>query len=115
MDNAGHRRCPVVHLTYREGLPFLVRDTQRDRLSSLQHRRFTLCFLDVFVHLLARMEKDMQIIVDEMQCFWCENKKLCSRFEPHCNPCDGDSEECLTCLCLNASYERRTKECEHET
>ena len=56
----------------------------------------------------------MQIIIDEMQCFRCENKDSCSQDEPYCTPCDGDSEECLTCDCLNASCELRTKELEHE-
>lgn len=48
------------------------------------------------------------------QCLICEYKDSCSRLEPYCTPCDGDSEECLTCNCLNASYELQTKELEHE-
>lgn len=56
----------------------------------------------------------MQIIIDEMQCFYCENKDSCSQGEPYCTPCDGDSEECLTCDCLNAGYELRMKKLEHE-
>lgn len=47
------------------------------------------------------------------QCLICEYKDL-YRLEPYCTPCDGDSEECLTCNCLNAGYELRTKELEHE-
>lgn len=49
----------------------------------------------------------MQIIIDEMQCFLCRNKKECSQTEPCCSPCDGDSEECLTCDCLDASYRHK--------
>lgn len=48
------------------------------------------------------------------QCLICEYKDSYSRLEPYYIPCDGDSEECLTCNCLNASYELRTKELEHE-
>lgn len=56
----------------------------------------------------------MQIIIDEMQCVICENKELCSRFEPYCSPCDGDGEECQTCLCLNASYDIKMKRLNRE-
>lgn len=56
----------------------------------------------------------MQIIIDEMQCVICENKELCSRFEPYCSPCDGDGEECQTCFCLNASYDMKMKRLNRE-
>ena len=48
------------------------------------------------------------------QCLICEYKDSCSRLEPYCTLCDGDSEECLTCNCLNAGYELRAKKLEHE-
>lgn len=48
------------------------------------------------------------------QCLICEYRDSCSRIEPYCTPCDGDSEECLTCNCLNAGYELRVKELRHE-
>lgn len=48
------------------------------------------------------------------QCLVCEYKDSCSRLEPYCIPCDGDSEECLTCICLNAGYELKVKELDHE-
>ena len=47
------------------------------------------------------------------QCLIYEYKDSCYQFEAYCTPCDGDSEECLTCNCLNAGYELRTKELEH--
>lgn len=48
------------------------------------------------------------------QCLICEYQDSCSWLEPYCTPCDGDSEECLTCNCLNAGYELRAKELKHE-
>lgn len=48
------------------------------------------------------------------QCLICEYQDSCSRLEPYCTPYDGDSEECMTCNCLNAGYELRAKELEHE-
>lgn len=56
----------------------------------------------------------MQIIIDEMQYFWCDDKEWCTQTEPYCAPCDGDSEECITCSCWNAFHKMKTKECEHE-
>ena len=46
----------------------------------------------------------MQTRIGETQCFLCRDKKECSQAKPYCNPCDGDSEECLTCDCLDANY-----------
>lgn len=51
MDNARHRRRPVVRLTCCVVLPFLVRDTQHVRSSFFKSRLFTLCFSEVIIHL----------------------------------------------------------------